>query len=255
VSRLRVVVADDEPIALALLASAVEAQPDLELVARCGDGLDAFEAIRRERPDLAFLDIRMPEMDGFEVVDALDPRDRPRVVFVTAYDEHALGAFQRHALAYLLKPFEDEDFREVMAHVRPLLGTAARGEADRLRALVEEMLSRSSPPRHLVVRSGTRTRVIPVQAVDWLEADGNYTRIHCGDETHLVTEPMGTLAERLVPAGFARIHRSAAVNLERVREFRTQDHRDYTVILDTGAHLRLSRTYRQQVEARLGDRI
>lgn len=250
---LRVVVADDEPMALRVLAEAVEAEPDLRLVARCRDGREALEAILEQRPDLAFLDIRMPELDGLEVVDALRPEDRPRVVFVTAHDEHALGAFRRHALAYLLKPFEDEDFRRALAHVRTLVRPGI--DERRLRDLVAEVVRERAAPRHLVVRSGKKTRLVPVESVDWIEAEGNYARLHCGTENHLLSEPLGALVERLAPAGFARIHRSAAVNLDRVREFRTEDHRDYTVVLRGGEKLRLSRTFRDEVERRLGDRI
>ena len=250
---LRVVVADDEPMALRVLAEAVEAEPGLRLVARCRDGREALEAILEERPDLAFLDIRMPELDGLEIIDALRPEDRPRVVFVTAHDEHALEAFQRHALAYLLKPFDDEDFRRAVAHVRTLVRPGI--DERRLRRLIGEVMQERAAPRHLVVRSGRKTRLVPVESVDWIEAEGNYARLHCGTSNHLVSEPLGTLAERLAPAGFARIHRSAAVNLDRVREFHTDDHRDYTVVLEGGEELRLSRTFRDEVERRLGDRI
>jgi two-component system, LytTR family, response regulator len=252
-TELRVVVADDEPMALRVLAEAVVAEPDLRLVARCGNGREALDAILEHRPDLAFLDIRMPELDGFEIVDALRPEDRPRVIFVTAHDEHALEAFRRHALAYLLKPFEDEDFRRAIAHVRTLV----RPDVDerRLRDLIAEMMRQRSAPRHIVARSGKRTRLVPVESIDWIEAEGNYARLHCGTEDHLVSETLGSLVERLAAGGFARVHRSAAVNLERVREFRTDDHRDYTVVLRGGEQLRLSRTFREEVERRLGDRI
>lgn len=254
-TQLRAVVADDEPHALRVLCQLLAEEPDVEVAARCRDGAEAVEAIREHAPDLAFLDIRMPELDGFEVVAALEPDRRPQVVFVTAYDEHALRAFEAHALAYLLKPFDEEGFRDAMDHVRDLLVRPA-GEAEaRMRALLDEMVSGRGSPRHLVVRSGRRTRLVPTASIDWIEAAGDYARLHCGPDTHLVSRTLTDLEEALGPQGFARIHRSTIVNLERVREFRTEDHRDYTVILDSGERLRLSRTYRATVEERLGDRI
>lgn len=252
---LRAIVADDEPPALRVLAESLAREPDVEVVARCRDGREALEAIRRHEPDLAFLDIRMPELDGFEVVDALDRAERPRIVFVTAYDEHALRAFQAHAVGYLLKPFDEEGFRATMDHLRTLLERPPGDDASRTRAVVERILAERGGPRRLVVRSGARTRLVPVASIDWIEAQGNYARLHCGDETHLVSRTLTDLAESLGPAGFARIHRSTIVNLARVEEFRTEDHRDYTAVLETGRRLRLSRTYRAEVEARLGDRI
>jgi len=250
---LRAIVADDEPHALRLLAESLDREPDVEVVARCRDGREALEAIRAYAPELAFLDIRMPELDGFEVVDALEPRERPRVVFVTAYDEHALRAFQAHAVGYLLKPFDEDGLRATMEHIRALL--PRDDEEARTRAAVARLLAERGGPRRLVVRSGSRTRLVPVSSIDWIEAHGNYARLHCGGATHLVARPLADLARTLAPAGFARIHRSTIVNLSRVKEFRSEDRRDYTVILESGATLRLSRTYRPEVEARLGDRI
>lgn len=252
---LRAVVADDEPRALELLSDLLGREPDVAVVARCRDGREAVEAIREHEPELAFLDIRMPELDGFEVVDALGPQERPRVVFVTAYDEHALRAFEAHALAYLLKPFDEEGFRRTMDHLRGLLARPPEEDRARLEALLDRMLEERGAPRRLLVRSGRRTRLVDVESIDWIEAAGNYARLHCGGESWLVSRSLSGLAESLGPAGFARIHRSAIVNLERVREFRTEDGRDYTVILDSGERLRLSRTYRPEVEERLGERL
>lgn len=255
---LRAVVADDEPHARRVLAELLAEREGVEVVARCGDGREAVGAIREHAPDLAFLDVRMPELDGFEVVEALDPNERPRVVFVTAYDEHALRAFEVHALAYLLKPFDEADLRETMDHVRELVdrpAEAAGDEAARLEALLDRVLPRSPAGERIVVRSGRRTRLVPVAGIDWIEAVGNYVRLHCGPESHLASRTLSELEETLAPHGFARIHRSTVVNLARVREFRTEDRRDFTVVLESGKELRLSRTYRAEVEARLGDRI
>lgn len=252
---LRAVVADDEPHALGLLVELLEDEPDVEVVARCRDGGEALRAIREHDPDLVLLDVRMPGLDGFEVVDALDPTERPQVVFVTAYDEHALRAFEVHALAYLLKPFDEERFRETMDHVRDLLASPPPDADASMRSLLDRMLAERSAPDSLVVRGEKRTRLVPVSSIDWIEAAGSYARLHCGEETHLVSRSLADLEENLKPSGFARIHRSTIVNLERVTEFRTSDHRDFTVVLESGERLRLSRTYREDVEERLGDRI
>lgn len=253
---LRVIVADDEPVALQLLADLLDAEPGFEVVATCADGRAALEAIRTMSPDVAFLDIRMPELDGFAVVDALESSGRPAVVFVTAYDQYALEAFERHALAYLLKPFDDQRFRETVEHVRALV--ARRGadlpESDRIRTLLRELAeARHTPP--LLVRSGARTRLIPVATVDWIEADGNYARLHCADEVHLSSQSLGELATALTSAGFVRIHRSTVVNLSRVVEFESHDRRDFSVVLTSGTRLKLSRTYREEVERRLRARL
>lgn len=257
---IRVVVADDEPVALGLLADWTDARPDTTVVARCGDGRATLDAIRRHAPDLALLDIRMPELDGLEVVDALAPDERPVVVFVTAHDEHALAAFERHAVAYLLKPFDRPRFEATLDHVTGLLGRGA-GEREtdaglraRVEAAVRQVLE-ARGPRYLVARGDRRSHLVPVAGIDWLEADGDWVRLHCGERTHLVDDTLRDLVARLEPAGFARIHRSTAVNLERVREFRTNDGRDYTVVLVTGRTLRLSRTWRPALEDRLGGRL
>ena len=277
----RVLLADDEPHARETLRLRLEAEADFEVVGEAGSGGEALAAIRELRPDLVFLDIRMPDLSGFDVLERLERDEMPLVVFVTAYDEHALRAFDFHALAYLLKPFDDLRFAEALRHVRRVVGgggsTGGSGvgaeagrvaERERLRALLAELAAAeppepdpatasapAAPLERLVVRSGTRTYFVAADEIDWIEAAGDYARLHCGERTHLVARGLAELAEALDARRFARIHRSAIVAIDRIRELTTDDRRDFTVVLRSGQRLRLSRTYRPALEAALGDRI
>jgi two-component system LytT family response regulator len=218
----------------------------------------------------------MPDLSGFEVLERLAGAAMPYVVFVTAHDEYAIRAFEVHALAYLLKPFDDVRFAEAMRHVRRFFaGRETDGRAQlvtlvaELRALLDKRPAAASagpppgtvespderPLTRFIVKSGLRTRLVEASDVDWIEASGNYAKLHCGTETLLVSRSMRELADALAPTQFVRIHRSAIVNVARIRELRTEDYRDYTVLLRDGQQLRLSRSYRQALEAALGDRI
>ncbi len=271
---IRTLVVDDEPQARKTLRIRLGEHPDLELVGECSSGTAALGAIRELDPDLVFLDIQMPDMSGFEVLRQLDEEELPFVVFVTAYDKYALEAFQVNALAYLLKPFDDIRFNEVVDRCRRFFrgGRGSEGQAElaeRIRAVLEteRAAEGSAPPGRgqasshtdgrIVVKSGARTRIVRLEEVDWIEAEGNYARLHCqgGEVRHLVPRPLGELAGSLEAHGFVRIHRSAIVNLDRVTELRTDNHRDYSVLLESGQTLRLSRTYRNELERALGDRI
>jgi two-component system LytT family response regulator len=272
---IRTLIVDDEPLARDALRLRVTGEPDLELVGESASGRQAIQAIREMTPDLVFLDIRMPDLSGFDVLARLDAAVMPHVVFVTAYDEYALKAFDVHALAYLLKPFDDLRFADAMAHVRQFFDTRAASAPLDLPALLADVRAALSnrtpvpdapddaragaplggPLTRLVVKSGSRSRIVPTTDIDWIEADGNYVRLHCGAETHLVSRTMTELADALDARQFVRIHRSAIVSVARIRELRTDDYRDYTVILRDGQRLRLSRSYRQALEDALGDRI
>lgn len=272
---IRTLVVDDEPQARKTLRIRLGEHPDFELVGESSSGTAALDAIRELGPDLVFLDIQMPDMSGFDVLRQLDEEEVPFVVFVTAYDDYALEAFEVNALAYLLKPFDDIRFNEAVDRCRRFFrgGPGARDQAalvERIRGVLEtEPASGKSaltapgrapathPDGRIVVKSGTRTRIVRLEEVDWIEADGNYARLHCqgGEVRHLVTRPLGELADSLEGHGFIRIHRSAIVNKDRITELRTDNHRDYTVLLESGQTLRLSRTYRNELERALGDRI
>ncbi len=238
---LRVIAADDEPIARRGIERLLRSSPDLEIVAICANGIEALEAIRRERPDVAFLDIAMPGMTGIDVARALTAGERPAIVFVTAFDRFAVEAFEIHAVDYLLKPFDDERFAETLSRARTRVGAVDQPVID---ALLDALARKSSAPQRIAVKDGDRTIFVDPDELDWCEAADNYIRLHSGGRKHLVRETMRAMEQRLDPARFARIHRSAIVNLRRVAEIRPLFHGDQQVLLRDGTKLTLSRGYR-----------
>jgi two-component system, LytTR family, response regulator len=253
----RVLVADDEPLAREGLVAALAHAPGVVVVAACADGVDALDAIRRLRPDVALLDVQMPGLDGLAVAAALMGESgagggRPAVVFVTAYDEHAVRAFELHAVDYVLKPYSPERVRAAVARAEGRLRAGAAGALDgRMQALLAALEARPRWAERLVVASAGRVEVVPVPDVDWIESEGNYVRLHLGPRSLLHREPLKALLERLDPQRFARVHRSAAVNLDRVRELRPLPNGDYVAVLEDGVRVPLSRTYRDGVLDRL----
>jgi len=254
--KLRVLIVDDEPLARERIRALLRDAPDAEVVGECGDGRRALAAIRRRRPDLLFLDVQMPELDGFAVLRALDPTELPAVIFVTAYDRYALRAFEVHALDYLLKPFDRERFHRALARARTQIERDRRGTLDaRLLALLEDLRPGRKRLERLVVKEGGRVFFLRAEEIDWVEAQGNYARLHIGRETHLVRETMARLEAGLDPKQFARIHRSTIVNLERVRELLPDFHGDSVVVLRDATRLTLSRGYRERFRELLGSTL
>ncbi|MFL5385277.1 MAG: LytR/AlgR family response regulator transcription factor [Longimicrobiaceae bacterium] len=261
---LRVVVVDDEPLARSGMCGLLARDPELCVVAQCADGAEAVAAIAGLRPDLVLLDVQMPEMDGFEVLRAVGPARMPVVVFVTAFDRFALRAFDVAAVDYLLKPFDDERFDLAVARAKHAVRNAEAGELGRrLMRLVErqgapaEAAPSTEPARHatrLVVKSAGRTVFVRAEEVDWIEADDYYAKLHVGGKTHLLRETMGSLEARLDPARFFRAHRSAIVNLDRVREVQFLFGGEHVVILHDGTRLKLSRSRLEKLEAMLAGR-
>lgn len=249
---IRALIVDDEPLARQRLIRLLKDEPDIEVVGECADGGDAVTAIRAHKPDLVFLDVQMPVLDGFGVLEALGD-DLPAVIFVTAYDRYALRAFEYHALDYLLKPFDRERFRKALERVRAHLGPdEAREEAEQLLAAVEEYKSEGKALERLVIKSAGRVFFLRVEEIDWIEAAGNYVRLHVGKEDHLLRDTMSSLEGRLDPKRFLRIHRSTMVNIERIQELQPLFHGDYVVILRNGTQLNLSRGYRQRLQEVFG---
>ena len=251
--RLRVVIADDEPLARDCIRLALRAESDVEVVAECADGRETVAAIRRLDPDLVFLDVQMPALDGFGVVDTIGAERMPAVVFVTAYDAHALRAFALHAMDYVLKPFDDHRFRETLTHARRQLRLERESEMGRrLAAVVAEYGVRDgraarAAPAHVtrvLVRHGDRMQFVQTDEVDWFESAGNYVRLHVGSRTELVRATLAGLARQLDPARFVRIHRSTIVNVARIREVHPWFGGDYTATLADGTELRVSRHFR-----------
>lgn len=250
--KIRALIVDDEPLARRRLRTLLRAEPDVEVAGECGDGRRAVAAILEKKPDLVFLDVQMPVVDGFGVVETVGAARMPVVVFVTAYDTYALKAFEVHALDYLLKPFDRERFRKTLDRVRAQISGQRNGQPERhLLALLKELKNGAKPPERLVVRTAGRIFFLPIAEIDWIEAAGNYVRLHAGKETHLVRETMLTIERRLDPQRFLRIHRSTIVNLERVRELQPAFRGDYAVLLRDGARLTLSRNYHEQFVRRL----
>ncbi|HEX2076182.1 MAG TPA: LytTR family DNA-binding domain-containing protein [Longimicrobium sp.] len=257
---MKVVVVDDEPYARVKLERLL-ADEDAEVLAVCANGPEAVAAVQQLRPDLLFLDIQMPEMDGFEVLRAIAPVHLPETVFVTAFDQYALRAFEVNALDYLLKPFGQERFHAAFARAEQRLRESAR--PDDVMRLLEHLARQpgaadapASGDVHLewlFVRKGQRVVKLPVPEINWFEAEGNYVRIHVKGETYLIRERMMALQARLDPRRFARIHRNAIVNLSFVREMRPWSSAAFVVLLEDGTELRLSRRYRTRLSATIGE--
>ncbi len=265
-SAVRVLIVDDEPEARAGIAALCAEDPELVVVGECADGRDAVEAIRRLAPDLVLLDVRMPELDGFEVVREVGPERMPVVVFVTAYDQHAIRAFEANAVDYLLKPFDDARFRAAIARARrSLRGARAEQLRERVLALLDgrgvpASAEPASPPAaphlaRIVVKSAGRVFFVRVEEIDWIEAADYYARLHVGGRSHLVRETMSALEQRLDPARFFRVHRSAIVNLDRVREVQRAFGGEHVVLVRDGARLPLSRSRIARLETLMGQSL
>lgn len=248
---LRALIVDDEPLARDNVRLALEKELDVEVVAECADGESAIEAIRELQPDIVFLDVQMPGTTGFDVVQEIGPEDMPAVVFVTAFDEHALRAFEVHALDYVLKPFDDDRFADAVEHARRTLRARRDEESFRrgLSALMNDVhggtdASRSRFASRLMVRLRDRIHFVRTEDVDWFEAAGNYVRLHVADRSHLIRSTMSAIEDRLDPQQFVRIHRSTIVNVDRIKEIQPWAGGDYLAILKSGQQLRISRGYR-----------
>jgi two-component system LytT family response regulator len=250
---IRVCIVDDEPIACRRIQRLLKDDVGIEIVKICNNGEQATDAIRKLSPDLVFLDIQMPGMDGFEVLKSLQNEHIPHVIFVTAYDRYAIQAFEVHALDYLLKPFDTERFEEALTRAKAQIDQDRNRSLNKgLYALLEEM---KTPPRYLerlVIKASGRVFFLKTEEIDWIEAQGKYVSIHTGKEEHLVREGMNTLESELDPRKFVRIHKSTIVNVDRIQQLQTWFHGDYRVILHNGTTLTLSRRYRQRLDELLG---
>jgi two-component system LytT family response regulator len=247
---LRVLVVDDEPLARQALRAMLTGDPEVTVVGECS-GVDGAAVVERTRPDLLFLDIQMPEVDGFDVLEQIGIDEAPTVVFVTAHSEHALRAFEVHALDYLLKPVSDERLAHALARAKEQAWLRRQGGPARS-AIGAMLRERSRQTRRILVRDRGRTRVIDVDAIDRVEAADYYAMIHAGGEAHLLRETMNELEERLDPARFFRAHRSAIVNVERIREIRALERGDRMLVLADGSEVRLARARREAFERLVG---
>jgi two-component system LytT family response regulator len=269
---IRVLLADDEPLARRRLLRFLRSEPDADVVAECASGAEAARLLREGEPvDLALLDVQMPDLDGFGVIAEVGAERMPPVIFVTAYDAYALRAFEVHALDYLLKPVTADRFREAFTRAREHLDRASTASMGRrLKALLANVLASEQGPNgsgsgepmampperqryadRLTIKDSGRVFFVRVTDVDWFEAHGNYVRVHVGTTTHLIREALSVVEASLSPDRFARIHRSTVVNIDRIRELQPWFAGDYIVLLKDGTQLKLSRTYRDQLQVRL----
>lgn len=247
---IRAVIVDDEPLAREGLRLLLSREEDVEIVAECEDGPQAVEALRARRPDLLLLDVQMPEMNGFELLQQIGSPP-PAVIFITAYDEFAVRAFEVHALDYLLKPFSDQRFRQALDRTRERLRRSDERLAGQLRALLEDYRRRArgaGPPRRLAVKDGSRVVLLEVGEIAWIEAADYYVRLHTDAGSLMMRESLKSLEERLDAKRFVRIHRSAIVNLDRVRELKPTFGGEHFVILRDGTRLKLARSRRAGLE-------
>lgn len=258
-SPIRVLIADDEPVARRGIQLLLAGDPDFQVVGECTDGVQTVEAIVRLRPDLVFLDIQMPRWDGFEVLSQLPAETVPLVVFVTAFDGYTLRAFDVHAADYLLKPFSDQRFRAAATHARERVRQRSASDVERLLAFVREvgtLRDRSEAtggaggpsPERIAIRTSQGVVLLAVDEVEWIEARGDYVRIHSPGRADLVRDTIGGFESRLPAGRFVRVHRSAIVNLARVRELRTLTGGEQVAVLQSGARCRLSRSGRERLE-------
>ncbi len=250
---IHVLVADDEAPARQRLIDLLTKDAQIASVDEAADGEAAVEAIEKKRPDLVFLDVQMPELDGIGVIEAIGAAHMPLTVFVTAYDQHAIRAFEANALDYLLKPFSDERFEATMARVKARLDERSIGEfGQRILKMVAASPTTERRLDRLVVKSAGTTRFIRAIDIDWIEAAGVYVTLHVGGKELLYRAALNDLAERLDPRRFVRVHRSALVNIESIVQLEPMSHGEFEAVLKNGARTRVSRTYRALLEKRLG---
>ncbi len=252
--KIRTLIIDDEPLARERLRTLLEREDDVDVVGECGEGVEAVETILRLTPDLVFLDVQMPGVDGFEVIRRVGADAMPFVVFATAYDEFALQAFEANALDYLLKPFERDRFRVSLDRARRQLGVREPGPQldPRFVAWLEGQHQESGYRDRFVVKTGSRFRVIRAEDVDWVEAADNYVKLHVGKEAHLLRETMAEMDRLLDPRRFVRIHRSTILNVDRIHTIESWGAGEFLFILADGSKLASSRSYRDRLRSVLG---
>ena len=251
---MKAVIADDEPLARERIRTLLASERDIEIVAEAANGLEAVQLVREHRPDLLFLDVQMPGMDGFGALEQLAGEGIPSVVFVTAYDEYALQAFEVNALDYLLKPFNRTRFQKTLRRAREHVLGRANGDLSRkLVNLLESLRTTRDHLDRIVIRNAGRVTFLPTSEIDWIEAAGNYVKIFSGKEQHILRESMKNLEARLDPTLFVRVHRSTILNVERIRELQPLFHGDCIAILRDGTRITCSRSFSDRLDALLSN--
>ena len=249
--QIRAVIIDDERLARQRIRRMLSEAPDFAVAAEFENSTQGLAYLEANAAELLFLDVQMPGMDGFSLLEALGPERTPMVIFVTAYDEYALRAFEVHAFDYLLKPFDQSRFERTIDRARRQLSTEGRS-SEKLLDLLKEFRQRSQEPARFAIKTPGRLFFVRQDDIDWMEAADNYVNLHTGHETHLIRETMNALEQRLDSHKFLRIHRSTIVNADRIKELRPWFHGEYIVVLKDGTELTLSRTYREKILGLLG---
>jgi two-component system, LytTR family, response regulator len=254
--KIRALVVDDEPLARRRIRKLLSRDQDIEIIGDCANGYEAVDAITEHSPDLVFLDVQMPEVDGFAVLEGIEPGALPFVIFITAYDQYALKAFEVSAVDYLLKPFDRKRFERALQRAKSRLLSERGNELNQQTlALLQELRAKSRYLERMLIKSGGRAFFLKTEEIDWIEAEGKYVRLHFGRESYLLREGIGAIEGRLDPRRFLRIHRSAIVNIDRVKELQPWFHQEYRVILRDNTELMLSRSCRKRLAELLGDRL
>jgi len=252
-TRIRVLIADDELLARKFIRRLLKQEHEVEIVAECSNGKEAAAMIRQEKPDLVFLDVQMPEMDGFAVLDAVGPNELPEIIFTTAYESYAIRAFELHALDYLLKPFDQVRFKAAMKHARERLHSKPPGEGRfQIGTLLESIQAQQRRPERLIIKADGRITFLNSCEIDWIEADDKYVHLHTAKGTRMVRQTLGAMEAQLDPKKFLRIHRSTIVNIERIKELQPLFSGEHSLLLDNGTKLTLSRSYKDKLFERLG---
>ncbi len=251
---IRTLIVDDEALARKKIRALLDCEPDIDIVGECASGTAAVSTVREMLPDLMFLDVQMPGLDGFSTLAEIERKHLPRVVFVTAYDKYALRAFEVHALDYVLKPFDRERMAQVLARVRSDMLRTDK-DINRLLSVLKELKSTAPEQKRLLVKQSGNILFLRHDEIDWVEAADNYVRLHVGSNSYFLRQSMSSLETSLDQRFFARIHRSTIVNVERIKKLQPLFHGDYEVVLKTGVRLTLSRTYRVRFEQVLGQQL
>jgi two-component system, LytTR family, response regulator len=255
-TNIRALIVDDEPLARRRIRSLLAHDSSVEVIGECSDGHQAVSSITELTPDLVFLDIQMPAMDGFEVIKTIGAERMPTVIFVTAYDQYALKAFEVNALDYLLKPFDRKRFQKTLDRAKAMIRGLQNGNVNnRLLSLLGDLRREQETPDRFVIKSGGRVLFLRVEEIDWMRAVGNYVRLQVGRDSHLMRETMTGMEAKLNPDRFMRIHRSTIVNLDRVKEAQPWAKGEYVVIMRDGTRLIMSRRYRERLNERLNKPI
>lgn len=254
-AKITALIVDDEPLARKFVRRMLEKHSSVEIVGECGNGREAAGAITEKKPDLVFLDVQMPEMDGFTALETVGAAALPQIVFVTAYEQYAIHAFEAAALDYLLKPFDQPRFDKAMTRVYEKFADReqARTEQKQIAALLENVREKPAYLERLVVKTGGRIIFLKTSEVDWIQADDKYAHLHTGNKSHLVRQTLGALEAQLDPQKFIRIHRSAIVNIERIKELQPMFTGEHLVVLENGTKLTLSRSYKNKLFEILGN--